>query len=437
MINLFKAIFIGIVFSCYFFPFEFTFLPGLNTKMVLAVIGLMLLALQWVKEKGMTTGKDMLAVSVWATIFSLFSFFSVTYNNTTDYMYATYIVKMWVWLSGAYTILTLIRTVHGSLSIQLVFHYMAWTCAIQTLLGIVIDNVTSVQGLVDTYIVQDIKFLHKTGRLYGIGAYFDTAGIRFSCALLGLGYLLTHGTSRYWYIWYWILFILIAILGNMMSRTTSAGMLLAIFYIGIKNFSINLQLTASKLRMFTVIAVLVAVVSGSLYYGYYHSSIVRQYLQYGFEVFYNGISSGDFTSSSTERLQRMVVWPDNPKTWLIGDGWFVNPDDPASFYKYTDVGYLRFIFYCGSIGLAIFILFFVYCTYALIRKWRKDTLFFILMFVLALLVWIKISTDIFCMYVLFLLLEEQGDSIHEKLFSNTSYDTQENTLLLAEQRPVS
>ena len=437
MTNLFKAVFTGIVFSCYFFPFEFTFLPGLNTKMVLAVIGLMLLALQWVKEKGMTTGKDMLAVSVWAAIFSLFSFFSVTYNNTTDYMYVTYIVKMWVWLGGAYTVLTLIRAVHGILSIQLIFHYMAWVCAMQALLGIVVDNVPAIQQVVDTYILQDIKFLHKTGRLYGIGAYFDTAGIRFSCALLGLGYLLTHNTSRYWYVWHWILFILIAILGNMMSRTTSAGMLLAIAYIGIKNFSINLQLTASKLRIFMMIAVLLSMVSAFLYYGYYHSPITRQYLQYGFELFYNGISSGDFTSSSTERLQRMVVWPDNPKTWLIGDGWFVNPDDSGSFYKYTDVGYLRFIFYCGSIGLAIFILFFVYCTYVLIRKWREEALLFIFMLMLALIVWVKISTDIFCMYVLLLLLERQGNTIQGKLFSYTSYDTQENTLLLVKQRPVS
>lgn len=431
MANLFKSIFIGIIFSCYFFPFEFAFLPGINTKMVLAVIGLMLLAVQWAKEKSMTTAKDMLVVSVWAAVFSLFSFFSVTYNNTTDYAYATYIVSMWVWLSGAYAVLSLIRAVHGRISIQLVFHYMAWVCAAQSVLGIVIDNVPSIQSIVDEYILQDIQFLHKTNRLYGIGASFDTAGIRFSCALLGLSYLLTHNVSRYWNIVYWMLFAVIAVLGNIMSRTTTVGLLLAVVYIIIKNFSFNIQLTASKLRMVTTVIIVAFGLSIFLYYGYNHLPMVKYYMEYGFEAFFNYANSGEFTTSSTDKLQLMVVWPDNIKTWLIGDGWFDNPNDPGSFYKYTDVGYLRLIFYCGSIGLAIFMLFFAYCTYALIRKWRVEALLFTFMFVLALVVWVKISTDIFCVYVLLMLLEKQGDSIQEKLFSDTSHDTQENTLLLA------
>ncbi len=431
MINLFKAVFTGIVFSCYFFPFEFAFMPGINTKMVLAVIGLMLLVVQWAKEKSMTTAKDMLVVSVWAAVFSLFSFFSVTYNNTTDYAYATYIVSMWVWLSGAYAVLSLIRVVHGRISIQLVFHYMAWVCAAQSVLGIVIDNVPSIQSIVDEYILQDIQFLHKTNRLYGIGASFDTAGIRFSCALLGLSYLLTHNVSRYWNIVYWMLFAVIAVLGNIMSRTTTVGLLLAVVYIIIKNFSFNIQLTASKLRMVTTVIIVAFGLSIFLYYGYNHLPMVKYYMEYGFEAFFNYANSGEFTTSSTDKLQLMVVWPDNIKTWLIGDGWFDNPNDPGSFYKYTDVGYLRLIFYCGSIGLAIFMLFFAYCTYALIRKWRVEALLFTFMFVLALVVWVKISTDIFCVYVLLMLLEKQGDSIQEKLFSDTSHDTQENTLLLA------
>lgn len=431
MINLFKAVFTGIVFSCYFFSFEFAFMPGINTKMVLAVIGLMLLVVQWAKEKSMTTAKDMLVVSVWAAVFSLFSFFSVTYNNTTDYAYATYIVSMWVWLSGAYAVLSLIRVVHGRISIQLVFHYMAWVCAAQSVLGIVIDNVPSIQSIVDEYILQDIQFLHKTNRLYGIGASFDTAGIRFSCALLGLSYLLTHNVSRYWNIVYWMLFAVIAVLGNIMSRTTTVGLLLAVVYIIIKNFSFNIQLTASKLRMVTTVIIVAFGLSIFLYYGYNHLPMVKYYMEYGFEAFFNYANSGEFTTSSTDKLQLMVVWPDNIKTWLIGDGWFDNPNDPGSFYKYTDVGYLRLIFYCGSIGLAIFMLFFAYCTYALIRKWRVEALLFTFMFVLALVVWVKISTDIFCVYVLLMLLEKQGDSIQEKLFSDTSHDTQENTLLLA------
>ena len=152
MTDLLKAVLTGIVFSGYYFPFEFTFLPGINTKMVLAVAGIVLLALHWLKERNTEINTMFVFISTMAGIFSLFSLFSVVYNDTTDYTYASYIVKMWVWLSGAYAVLSLIRQVHGEVSIRQVFHYMACVCAVQALLGIVIDSVPVIQDWVDTYI---------------------------------------------------------------------------------------------------------------------------------------------------------------------------------------------------------------------------------------------------------------------------------------------
>lgn len=406
MTDLLKAVLTGIVFSGYYFPFEFTFLHGINTKMILAVVGMVLLALQWLKERDIRISPMFLIISIWAAVFSLASLFSVTYNNTTDYVYASYIVKMWVWLSGAYTVLYLIREVHGEVSFRRVFHYMAWVCAVQALLGIIIDNVPVIQSWVDSYIAQNADFFHKTKRLYGIGAGFDTAGIRFSCALLGLGYLLTHKVSEKQTMWYWGLFFTISILGNIMSRTTIVGLFFAIFYMIFANFSLNIQLNSSKIKFFIYSILLAGAAAGVTYYCYYHFPVFRNNLQYGFEGFVNWYETGEWSTSSTSRLQKMIILPDNLKTWLIGDGWFVNPNDPDGFYKYTDVGYLRFIFYCGSIGLSLFVSFFICCTVILFRKWKEYKGILLLLFLLALIVWVKISTDIFVVYALLLLLDK-------------------------------
>lgn len=406
MNDLLKAIFTGIVFSGYYFPFEFTFLPGVNTKMMLAVIGILLFVLQWLKEGNAELNKVFVSASAWAVVFSLFSLFSVTYNDTTDYTYASYIVKMWVWVSGAYAVLYLMRQVHGEISIKWVFHYMAWVCAVQSVLAIIIDNVPVIQSWVDDYILQDTEFLHKTRRLYGIGAFFDTAGIRFSCALLGLSYLLTHKTSDKREMWYWGLFLIIAILGNIMSRTTTVGVVIALLYMACTNFSPNIRLDSSKMRLFINVILFVGITAGITFYCYHHFPVFRNYLQYGFEGFFNWYETGDWSTGSTDRLQDMYVLPDNLKTWLIGDGWFVNPNDPNGFYKYTDIGYLRFIFYCGSMGLCVFVLFFIYCTYVLIQRWRENTFLFLLFFLLELIIWVKISTDIFVVYAMFLLLDK-------------------------------
>lgn len=59
----------------------------------------------------------------------------------------------------------------------------------------------------------------------------------------------------------------------------------------------------------------------------------------------------------------MYIFPDNLKTWFLGDGYLNNPFDTEpyytgidwhGYYQNTDVGYLRFIFYFGLFGLILF-----------------------------------------------------------------------------------
>ena len=117
------------------------------------------------------------------------------------------------------------------------------------------------------------------------------------------------------------------------------------------------------------------------------------------------------------------IWPDNAKTWIIGDGYFADPYDPKKFYMGTDMGYVRFFFYCGVIGFFIFLTYFVCCTYILCKRWHKLTMLFMLLLVIQFIVWIKIPTDIFCFYALLLLADNNKERV---------YDTKENTLLLAQ-----
>ncbi|MCS2594176.1 hypothetical protein NXX56_28180 [Bacteroides thetaiotaomicron] len=74
MVKLLKVVFTGVVFSCYYFPFEFVFLPGINTKMMLAVIGVALFVQQWLKEDTSRLNRTFLVVSVWAALFFLVIF---------------------------------------------------------------------------------------------------------------------------------------------------------------------------------------------------------------------------------------------------------------------------------------------------------------------------------------------------------------------------
>lgn len=64
---------------------------------------------------------------------------------------------------------------------------------------------------------------------------------------------------------------------------------------------------------------------------------------------------GVWYTDSTERLnQAMWIWPadNDTKTWLIGKAVFSDWGAVG-----TDIGYCRFVFYCGLTGLCTFILF--------------------------------------------------------------------------------
>ncbi|MCQ2167011.1 MAG: hypothetical protein MJY49_06265, partial [Bacteroidales bacterium] len=110
----------------------------------------------------------------------------------------------------------------------------------------------------------------------------------------------------------------------------------------------------------------------------------------------------------------MFVWPDNMKTWLIGDGYFNGPGSDPNFlgdhrmnfyYMWTDVGYCRFIFYFGLLGLGLFMLFFIHTAIACSRKNPDFVLMFVLLVLLNFVIWIKVSTDIFVMIAPFLCLD--------------------------------
>jgi hypothetical protein len=83
-------------------------------------------------------------------------------------------------------------------------------------------------------------------------------------------------------------------------------------------------------------------------------------IEFGFEGIFSYFESGEFETDSTAKLKSMIVWPEEPRTWIIGDGYFENSRNDINylgdatvegFYMGTDIGYLRFIFYFGIIGL--------------------------------------------------------------------------------------
>ena len=72
------------------------------------------------------------------------------------------------------------------------------------------------------------------------------------------------------------------------------------------------------------------------------------------------------------------------------------------FYKMTDVGYSRFLFYFGLLGLLSFSSIILMSSYICMNRLKKYKRMFVFYAILNFIIWFKVSTDIFLVFAIFL-----------------------------------
>lgn len=397
MVRLVIMLLVTTVVSGYYFPFGFFFLPdGINTKMILAVIGAILFIYHRSTKHQCDISKELLVSIAISLVFSLLCLYSCEYNNTEDYAYATYIISFFTWLGGAYTVCASIRAVHGEVTLKLLTGYLTFVCACQCLLALLIDRIPTFQLFVDTYINQGQAFFQEVGRLYGIGAALDTAGIRFSVCLLLIAYLLSENkeirNNPKDIIFLLSGFFIISVIGNIISRTTVIGTVAGVCYIICSTrFSWKQNRT-----LYTIFGIgLVCTIALSVYF-YVTDLSFHSNMRFAFEGFFNWAETGEWRTDSTDKLNReMWIWPQTTAGWIVGTGLFDN------WIYGTDIGYCRFILYSGLLGFSAFASLFIYNAWSFSRKTAHFLLFSLLLLALSFIIWFKVATDLFFIYALF------------------------------------
>lgn len=403
--------------SCYFFPFVLATFSFANSKMLLAIIGLFILGTELVQKKKGIINKDFFTLSLWAFALSLISFGSMTLNNTQDNTFNTYFMSMWVWMGGAYTVISFIKKTHGRVSVPIIVNYLLAVCVFQCVLALIFENFpTAERWHTQTFAGEAYMGNTNDERLHGIGCSLDVAGFRFSAVIIMTIYIMNY-LSKYKKIKYEYAYlgaiIFISIIGNMISRSTIIGVVIALLY------QLWILLTQNENKsIIAKLSILIVITISITTYLYNTDKTFRENLRFGFEGFFSIAEKGSWETNSNKILKGMITWPDNAKTWIIGDGYINNPLDKQSptydpyyigeikggYYKGTDIGYCRYIFYFGIIGLITFsILLTKACTICISRaqsfKWM-----FILVLAINFIQWLKVSTDLFVVFAPFLCL---------------------------------
>lgn len=422
--------------SFYFFPFETIFLPGVNTKMILAGIGLLILGKRLAQRRNAGINKDFFVLSLLALGISLVSLLTMTINNTPDASFLTYFVSMWVWMGGAYTVVRWLDTAYGYVNVRLVCNQLIAVCVIQCLIAWTKDVYPPLQAWVDSFVGGE-AFMGNTkeARLSGIGAALDVAGLRFSAVSVMIGYILSKAEelSHKQVVTYLASFLIIAVIGNMMSRTTTVGVGLALVYWIYSTNLFSLKQNIKNQKLWLWLGGILCVVIPIFMYLYFTNDTFYKNIRFGFEGFFSLWETGKWQTSSNDiLLKHMVVFPDNWITWLIGDGYAANPADKTlsffdpyytgpvyhGYYMGTDIGYLRYIFYFGLIGTFVFSLFMWRSAWACIHRFKDYKMMFLMILLVNYIGWFKVSTDIFLAFAIFLVLSKENDGQTDNILEN-------------------
>lgn len=401
-----------IVTSFYFFTFKFTYFGGANTKTVLAGFALLLLVIEMAKGRKLGVSKDIVIFTAYSLCISLVCLLAVVYNGTQDYTYATYFISMWVWMAAAYAVLLILKNLNGKLTFDTLSNYLILVCVFQCLMAILISRYPAVRNFVGV-IMPELPGLERyaDGRLFGVGCAFDVAGIRFSCVLVLIGRMIykqfeSCNANKVLVAMYWLSFFAITIVGNMIARTTTIGVIISLVYMTIISVRADRGIRWPLLRSFLFVMLVCIPISVYLYQS---DETFREDFRFGFEGFVSLIETGTWKVDSNDILATMYRFPETLKTWIIGDGYIESANsDPyylgeyyMGYYKGTDVGYLRFIYYAGLPFLASFLVFFIYVTKSCAQKYEKDRLMFVFILLVQLAVWFKVATDVFMFFALY------------------------------------
>lgn len=431
-----KAIQVGfalIITSLFYFPFFFTFIPGVNTKMMVGFAGLVCLMFNLSRKRKDTNDKDFFIISLLALGVSFVSFLSMTLNNTTDNSYLGYIMSMWVWCGAGYFVIQVIKSVHRQVSVELLCEYMIAVGVCQCLIAIAIDNIPIVEQFVHSFLAGDDFMGKAKGRTHGIGCGLDVGGARMAVLLVMIAYLLQRAQRHKNYKMRTVLLLMaygiIIIIGNMIGRTTTTGAIISILYFIYYFFWGNTNMADERKSFFRNSFLLFLFFAITISVTLYNTnSYWKEQFRFGFEGFFSLVEVGSWEVQSNDMLMEGMIFPDNTWTWIIGDGYMADPninpyyigEASYGFYKNTDAGYSRFLFYFGLTGMIVFSIFFIKVASICITRFKDYKLLFLMILALCFTVWIKATSDLFPALAAFLSISQaDNDEYDESVASQT------------------
>lgn len=333
----------------------FSFLPLTTLRLVQILSVGYILRISY--GKPLAIKKSLLGIFGFILFFAVYAAL-VTLQSKLDFAMLRFVSNFLLFLCASFWILKILTRLDGQISIGRLLDIWLYTSIVQMVISFLsfidhsfYENLFAIQHLSEGMISREDLI---GVRIIGLGNAFFRAGFNYGIDLLLLVTLpYVEGSKIYKNkLFYWCTFIGVLIIGILSARTfwIACFCALVIFFYHNRFHFLNF---IGKLVLFLFGIVIVFSLSINILKKYVDN--LDAVLAWAFEMFDNYFSTGSIATSSSDKMFDMYYFPTEWSTWIFGDGLMNNPD--GSYYMYTDIGFIRLIFFWGVIVTFIFYLY--------------------------------------------------------------------------------
>lgn len=342
-------------------------------------------------------------------LMSLFTVLSSVVNTITENTFIIFPFQVIYLLLLSYCIYYITKRFCKVISFYVITRYFLMTLVVQSVIAIVMFVnqpiclfLFDLQGIDLTSRVIKMYF---GVRLIGLGCFYFGAGAIYGLGLIAIMPFMLKAKNKQQLIKLILLYVYIFIVGIFFARTAMIGCVFSIVYL---IFCILIPKMCNKVFLvFRQFIIYLTVFGIALVFIYTSSPKLQEdygdIIDFGFEAFINLVENGELSTASSDGLTEyhLSIWPQNQKTYYIGDMRWTKGN---SYYGDSDVGYVRLLFYFGVPGVILFLLY----QYSIVRisglifKERILSFFFFTVFFYALILLIKGYIDVASLIFIYL-----------------------------------
>lgn len=356
-----KAIFISTIVFFTLFPINFIFLPSFaSTRFILGIFGGIIWLLDLARRKR-PYSNNILVVFLLTIIVSIWSILcTVIFNISYDYTYVKLPLTFLIMFFSCYFSVSIMKYFNKEVGFDLITKYFLYALILQSVIVLIqFFNpslgvfLASIQRLGEEQVSISSFHLENSSRFIGFGLLFYTSSFFYGTALVLIAFQLRYKlNTRTNTLLYLLLYVFIFLVGMGLSRSTVIGFLssLLVLFLPVKNIGNMLKILIRILffGFFLLIAIVMIVRAFPNL-----NKELELLINNAFDFLISYFETGKVKSESASGTFDYFILPEKVRTYFVGTGFYETYYSIKDF-NYSDIGYLRLLYYFGLPGLILF-----------------------------------------------------------------------------------